>query len=91
MKFLNTSTKQDNTNKINLHPWRGIEKEWKPFLSWGEKKEDTNWYSLEWYQIYNKSKHERYGYFDKHYFGHYHINQDFGKSECIYNIIKKIW
>ena len=32
-----------------------------------------------------------YGSFDKHYFGHYHINQDFGKSECIYDIIKKIW
>ena len=33
----------------------------------------------------------RYGSFDKHYFGHYHINQDFGKSECVYDIIKKIW
>ena len=45
---------------------------------------------------YNQTSFEifdflRYGYFDKHYFGHYHINQDFGKSECVYDIIKKIW
>ena len=45
---------------------------------------------------YNQTSFEifdflQYGYFDKHYFGHYHINQDFGKSECVYDIIKKIW
>ena len=50
--------------KIKLPIWLGDQHTRCPFEKWKNKK-DEKWYALDWYQAYNKSKHERYTYFSK--------------------------
>jgi len=48
--------------KVKLPLWTGEKSIRIPFHNWHDKSNE-NWHSLNWYNIYNKSKHERYSQF----------------------------
>jgi len=50
--------------KVKFPVWRGMNNTRKPFGNWGTKP-SLNWHVLDWYQAYNKSKHDRHLHFDK--------------------------
>lgn len=50
--------------KIKFPVWRGQNNTRKPFANWSTKP-NLNWHVLDWYQAYNKSKHDRHLHFDK--------------------------
>jgi hypothetical protein len=50
--------------KIIFPVWRGEKHTYTPFANWATKT-NKNWHSLNWYQAYNKSKHDRHSHFDK--------------------------
>lgn len=50
--------------KVNFPVWRGQKHTYIPFENWSTKP-NINWHSLNWYQAYNKSKHDRHSHFDK--------------------------
>lgn len=61
------------SHKLSLYEvrfplWRGEHALWQPFAGWVSKPTE-NWHVLDWYQIYNKSKHDRHGNFEKATFG----------------------
>lgn len=49
--------------EVEIPIWKGEKNIRKPFLNWKNKKAD-NWYSLQWYKAYNKSKHDRHAHFE---------------------------
>lgn len=57
-------THQLSAYKVKLPLWKGEHTVVTPFKNWSNKS-DTNWHVLEWYQAYNKSKHDRHNHFDK--------------------------
>ena len=50
--------------KVEYPVWRGKNYKFTPFANWGTKPK-KNWHSLNWYQAYNKSKHDRHTHFNK--------------------------
>jgi hypothetical protein len=50
--------------KIRLPVWTGENNIREPFVKWKDKT-PKDWYVLDWYQIYNKSKHDRYDSYSK--------------------------
>jgi hypothetical protein len=50
--------------EVRFPVWRGDNKIRSPYKKWGNKTK-SNWYSLDWYQAYNKAKHERYEFFPR--------------------------
>ncbi len=50
--------------KVKFPVWRGKNNLRRPFENW-ETKPNSNWHVLDWYQAYNKSKHDRHLHFDK--------------------------
>jgi hypothetical protein len=50
--------------KVKFPVWRGDEHTKTPFANWSTYP-DKNWFSLGWYQAYNKSKHDRHLHFNK--------------------------
>lgn len=50
--------------KVKSPVWRGQNHTRIPFANWGTKPNE-NWHVLNWYQAYNKSKHDRHLHFDK--------------------------
>lgn len=59
----------DYTHKLSFYQvkfpiWKGANDVRQPFKNWSDKS-DKNWHVLDWYQAYNKSKHDRHSYFQK--------------------------
>lgn len=50
--------------KVKFPVWRGANHTYTPFLNWSTKP-IINWHTLNWYQAYNKSKHDRHLHFNK--------------------------
>jgi hypothetical protein len=50
--------------KVKFPVWRGGKHTYSPFANWATKP-NKNWHALNWYQAYNKSKHDRHLHFDK--------------------------
>jgi hypothetical protein len=50
--------------KVKFPIWRGEKNTRTPFKNWATKP-SSNWHVLDWYQAYNKSKHDRHLHFDK--------------------------
>jgi hypothetical protein len=50
--------------KVKFPVWRGEGHTRTPFANWATKPNEQ-WHKLEWYQAYNKSKHDRHLHFDK--------------------------
>jgi hypothetical protein len=49
---------------VKFPVWRGENNTRRPFGNWATKP-NQNWHILDWYQAYNKSKHDRHLHFDK--------------------------
>jgi hypothetical protein len=50
--------------RVKFPVWKGDNHTYIPFENW-ETKPNKNWHTLNWYQAYNKSKHDRHSHFDK--------------------------
>jgi hypothetical protein len=50
--------------KVKFPVWRGGKHTYSPFANWATKSNE-NWHALNWYQAYNKSKHDRHLHFNK--------------------------
>jgi len=50
--------------EVKFPVWKGESHTRIPFANWS-KKSNKNWHVLDWYQAYNKSKHDRHLHFDK--------------------------
>lgn len=48
---------------VKFPTWKGSKKIRRPFENW-ENTQRENWFSLEWYKAYNKSKHDRHANFE---------------------------
>lgn len=50
--------------KVKFPIWKGIKNTYTPFENWATYP-NNDWHVLNWYQAYNKAKHDRHTHFDK--------------------------